>query len=141
MSSQKKNASDRFILRDTTHTYQFEALQQKYGFLPEEDMTFPSKNTNFINPPEWKIGIYVKHLDVGYRLQTSNFFREVLHHHKVHFNQSVPNGVDKVVVFEMLCHAHAITLDLWVFRHFFYFTLTSSRESCTFVVRKHSCNT
>ncbi|CAH1440448.1 unnamed protein product [Lactuca virosa] len=93
--------------------YQFDVLQHKYGFLPEDGMTFRGENDSFINPHAGKIGIYVKHFDDGYRIPKCDFFREVLHHHKVHINQLVPNRVNKVVAVEMLCRAHGIAPDLW----------------------------
>ncbi|CAH1430052.1 unnamed protein product [Lactuca virosa] len=72
----------------------------------------------FFEPPEEKIGMYVKHLDVGYCLPTSDFFWEILDHHKVHFNKLVSNDVSKVVDFEILCHANDITPGVWLFCHF-----------------------
>lgn len=99
----------------------FSALQERYCFQSEDGVTFPGDHANFINLPASKIPIYMKHFDVGYRLPTLEFFREVLHHHKVHINQLVPNGVNKVVVFMSLYWANGISLDIWVFSPFFLF--------------------
>ncbi|CAH1438898.1 unnamed protein product [Lactuca virosa] len=55
---------------------QFSTLQERYGFQPKDDLEFPGESASFINPPKSKIAIYVKHFDVGYRLPTSDFFRE-----------------------------------------------------------------
>ncbi|CAH1451387.1 unnamed protein product [Lactuca virosa] len=98
---------------------QFSTLQERYGFHPEDGVTFVGEHASFINPPEGKFGTYTKHFDAGYRLPTSDFFREVLHTHKVHINQFLPNGINKLVAFEMLYRANGIKPDIWVFRHFF----------------------
>lgn len=53
---------------------QHNALQKMYGFQLEDGVTFPREDASFFNPPKGKIGIYVKHFDVGYRLSTSGLF-------------------------------------------------------------------
>ncbi|CAI9294577.1 unnamed protein product [Lactuca saligna] len=78
-------------------------LSKRYGFQPEDSVTFP-----------------------------------VLPTHKVHINQLVPNGISKVVAFEMMWRANGINPNIWVFRHFFHFAAVSSGESYTCDVRKHS---
>lgn len=75
-------------------------------FKLEDGVTFPGEHDNIINPPESKVPIYVKYFDAGYRILMSEFFREVLCHHKVHINMLVPNGPIKVDAFEMLCQDH-----------------------------------
>lgn len=87
---------------------QFLALQDKYGFQPEDMETFPDEHANFIDPLEDKIPICVKHFNIGYHLLTLGFFRDVLHHRKVHINQFVPNGLNKVVAFKMLYQTNGI---------------------------------
>lgn len=100
-------------------------------------MAFPSEHASFLNPPKGKIDIYVKHFNAEYHLLMSDLFQEVLRTHNLHINQLVPNGIDKVVAFEMLCPPNGINPYIWVFQHFFHFVTPSSGESYTFVVRKH----
>lgn len=91
---------------------QFAALQERYSFQPEDGVTFLGEYASFINLLEGKIDIYVKHFDARYHLPMSYFFREVLRTHKFHINQLVPNGINKVVAFEMLFRANGISPDI-----------------------------
>lgn len=89
-------------------------------------------------PPPGKVGIYLKHFDIGYYLPSSNFLLELLDHHKIHINQLVPNDVNKITAFEILCQYNGIVHDIWVFRHFFHLFASSTGGYYTFCVRKYS---
>ncbi|CAH1431994.1 unnamed protein product [Lactuca virosa] len=102
-----------------TH-FQSEGFQNRYGFQLDDGVTIPVEGSVITRPRPSKVGIYLKHFDIGYRLMSSDFLLELLDHHKIHINQLVLNGVNKNVAFEMLCRCNNIVPDFWVFRHFFF---------------------
>ncbi|KAI3691318.1 hypothetical protein L2E82_49640 [Cichorium intybus] len=104
--------------------------------MPEDGIELPVDKAIFSLPPEGKIGMYLKHFEAGYLLLTSDFFREVLDYYHVHIHQLVPNGVNKVVAFELLSRAVHLEPDLYVFHHFFRFARASTGNNYTFCVRQ-----
>ncbi|KAI3523813.1 hypothetical protein L1887_02238 [Cichorium endivia] len=114
----------------------YDSLVARYGFQPKDGVELPVDGAVFSLPPEGKIGMYLKHFEAGYRLPISDFFREVLDYYHVHIHQLVPNGVNKVVVFELLSRPVHLEPDLYVFRHFFRFTRASTGNNHTFCVRQ-----
>ncbi|KAI3751906.1 hypothetical protein L2E82_22999 [Cichorium intybus] len=114
----------------------YDSLVARYGFQPEDGVEVPTDEAIFSFPPAGKIGMYLKHFEVGYRLPTSDFFMEVHDHYHVHVHQLVPNGVNKVIAFELLSRVVHLEPDLYVFRHFFRFTRASTGNNYTFCVRQ-----
>lgn len=68
----------------------------------------PVEGSIITHPPPSKVRIYPKHFEVGYHLSLSYFLLELLDHHKIHIDQLVPNGVNKIVTFEMLCRCNVL---------------------------------
>ena len=113
------------------------ALAARYGLQVDDGVLLAGINAVFSSPPEGKIGVYAHHLDAGYRLPTSDFMSALLSHYRVHLHQLVPNGVSKIVAFEMLCRALGFAPTIPVFRHFFRFAPSSSGNSYTFCLRQN----
>ena len=116
---------------------QMAALTARYGLQTDDGVLLPGVNSVFSSPPEGKIGVYVYHLDAGYRLPTSDFMAALLSHYRVHLHQLVPNGVSKVVAFEMLCRSLGFAPTIPVFRHFFRFAPSSTGGNYTFCLRQN----
>lgn len=62
----------------------------------------------------------------------------MLDHHKIHIDQLFPNGVNKIVAFEMICRCNGVVPHIWVFRHFFRLLASSTGDNYTFCVRNYS---
>lgn len=88
-------------------------------------------------PSDGKVRIHIKHFDVGYWFQSLDILLELWDHHMIHINQFVPSGLNKIVSFEMLCWCNEITLNIWVFFHFFHLSASLTDDNYTFCVRKY----
>lgn len=110
---------------------QWEGFQKRYGFQLDDGIVILVEGSILTAPSPGKIGIYIKHFDAGYYLSSFEFLLELLYRHKVHINRLVPNGVNKIIAFEMLCRCNEIVPDLWVFRHFFRLSASSTGDNYT----------
>lgn len=98
---------------------QFEQCVAKYHlekFLP----VLPGKDDTAGNPLSSNIAIYTKSLEVaGLRLPLSDFLKEVLSYYGIHVTLMSPQGICKILAFEVINRCLDQTSSLNLFRRFF----------------------